>query len=1007
MNQFPVVDQACDACTRGRLSVNPGYVLRGVVLLCLLGLMMRSTLLFGAVAPESSDLPLFELSFSAASAAPHRAYDSRIDFKLNLTALADLRIGEVRDFNLPDGKRVKARVTRINAAIPGLASGHNSVLSFEDGSGALEIIYQQSRANKIRITDVIGRVKVYEARLDANGSGELVRQDANDFFCVDLPTDKLLALQGETQISAVRSQTPGLAQLQALQSKPSANKVIFVDYWGGVLSGTAWNDTYSGGADIPYTPYSSDADSSHFSVDERYRMWLGWREMVEDYANFDVNITTDPQVFARASSEDRSKIIATTSDDWFGAAGGVSNLDSFGNDYSGVGWAWNSEPDTLGQTLSHEAGHQMNLRHDGTASAQYYTGHGNWGPIMGAPFGKRYVQWSRGEYVGATNVEDDIQMIKAKLGEELDYVADSQLSAVQVSSSSSFEGTITPRGMNSSMDTDVYRFDLSSPGHVQIDIGPFLAPEGEIYGTNLSLDAQLSDGNNQLAWSALSGVAATNTLFFDGMLGAGSYLLILAAVSPDADWVTGFGEYGNGGMYRVSISSEQVAPDMNAAVTLQDTEAYIGQRVRFSAQAQNIGNADASVSIMRFYASDDAIISAADTQLASRNVFSLSPLALDYIDEHIEVSDAAGLYYYGVCIDSVAAEIVIENNCSAAVAVNVRDSSLDLDIADAVDQPESTWRRGGDASFFRQASGGKAGGDAAQSGALLDDQESYVQTDITGPGWLDFSWKVSSEEGFDMYRFVDNGELVSSISGEPGWAEYQYALDAGPHSLQWIYDKDPFISEGEDAAWLDAVAFSDRQFEIAAFDASQAEGDVGPVEYHYNIVSNGTSVDPASVGYIVSDTGFNPVDSADFGGVFPFGVLDFAAGQTQQELIIKVSGDYVLEADESFELRLISPQGGVLGGADSAVSFVLNDEPDADKDGVEDSLDNCPTQPNSSQADSDGDLLGNACDPDDDNDGVLDAEDNCPLNVNPDQADVCQLCFPVSTQDGKVALICL
>ncbi|RMF01019.1 MAG: T9SS C-terminal target domain-containing protein [Bacteroidetes bacterium] len=60
---------------------------------------------------------------------------------------------------------------------------------------------------------------------------------------------------------------------------------------------------------------------------------------------------------------------------------------------------------------------------------------------------------------------------------------------------------------------------------------------------------------------------------------------------------------------------------------------------------------------------------------------------------------------------------------------------------------------------------------------------------------------------------------------------------------------------------------------------------------------------------------------------------------------------------------------------------------DFDRDNVERSSDNCPTDHNPFQQDSDGDGMGDACDDDDDNDDIPDATDNCPFTPNPDQAD--------------------
>lgn len=91
-------------------------------------------------------------------------------------------------------------------------------------------------------------------------------------------------------------------------------------------------------------------------------------------------------------------------------------------------------------------------------------------------------------------------------------------------------------------------------------------------------------------------------------------------------------------------------------------------------------------------------------------------------------------------------------------------------------------------------------------------------------------------------------------------------------------------------------------------------------------------------------------------------------------------------------------------------------DPDSDDDGDLDGGDNCPTTSNSSQADTDGDGAGDACDPDDDgdglpdiieggedsdgdgtpdskdtdsdNDGVPDGTDNCRTLANSDQSDI-------------------
>lgn len=71
-------------------------------------------------------------------------------------------------------------------------------------------------------------------------------------------------------------------------------------------------------------------------------------------------------------------------------------------------------------------------------------------------------------------------------------------------------------------------------------------------------------------------------------------------------------------------------------------------------------------------------------------------------------------------------------------------------------------------------------------------------------------------------------------------------------------------------------------------------------------------------------------------------------------------------------------------GADEIGSTPATDN---DNDGVPNESDNCPSTPNTDQADLDGDGSGDVCDADIDGDGMINGNDNCPTTDNPDQAD--------------------
>jgi PKD repeat protein len=129
-------------------------------------------------------------------------------------------------------------------------------------------------------------------------------------------------------------------------------------------------------------------------------------------------------------------------------------------------------------------------------------------------------------------------------------------------------------------------------------------------------------------------------------------------------------------------------------------------------------------------------------------------------------------------------------------------------LADATHAPSYTWTTGGDANWLAQdIVTNLTGHCAAQSGEIDDDQDSWVQTVVTGRGLLSFYWKVSSENDYDYLSFYINGTRANRISGEVGWQQRLYDLTANVSTLRWVYAKDGSETEGSDAGWMTDFVF--------------------------------------------------------------------------------------------------------------------------------------------------------------------------------------------------------
>lgn len=131
------------------------------------------------------------------------------------------------------------------------------------------------------------------------------------------------------------------------------------------------------------------------------------------------------------------------------------------------------------------------------------------------------------------------------------------------------------------------------------------------------------------------------------------------------------------------------------------------------------------------------------------------------------------------------------------------------ELAEALDTETLTWTTGGDAAWFSQNTVTLDGEDAAQSGYITDNRQTWVETTVEGPGVLSFWWAVSSEYEYDWLRFFDNGrETVAALSGEVYGYQETVFIGPGEHVLRWAYSKDNSVDSGEDCAWVDLVEWT-------------------------------------------------------------------------------------------------------------------------------------------------------------------------------------------------------
>lgn len=110
--------------------------------------------------------------------------------------------------------------------------------------------------------------------------------------------------------------------------------------------------------------------------------------------------------------------------------------------------------------------------------------------------------------------------------------------------------------------------------------------------------------------------------------------------------------------------------------------------------------------------------------------------------------------------------------------------------------------------WYYQTASSFSGGDAARAGTVGDNQSSWMECSLLGPGQLDFYWACSSEANYDFITFYVDGAQLTRTSGTVAWTNVAATLGPGFHTARWTYSKDPNTSAGQDTAWVDRITLT-------------------------------------------------------------------------------------------------------------------------------------------------------------------------------------------------------
>lgn len=424
------------------------------------------------------------------------------------------------------------------------------------------------------------------ARRNSMSSAELRKILSEDSTAAIFPDGKLAYVDARresvTQVSPETEQALIVPEGQTftLHSRLGSKHTIFLDFDGANVSNTLWNRGSKGIPNQTYDGFSIDGTFDSFNTAEHEYIQEVWRIISENFATFDVDVTTQdpgPSAYNRSSAADATygdHVLFSDDPDSNpickpDVCGGVAFVDTFAElgetgaaqDYYEPAWVRKYDRAfDAAIAATHEIGHTLGLKHDGTTSpnSEYYKGHGAWSPIMGA--GSNAIQqFSNGDYKNASNKQDDLAVITATGGLPTipDEAGDALESATTLGAKTDYtlKGLITNRA-----DLDVYKVGPCTSG---INVNASGAGIGS--ALDLKVDVLDGSGNTLTTQNPPSGQAGSGPPVATGV-NVPTFNVPTPTSPPDFYFVkvdgtgsgnaltTGYSDYGSIGSYSLNIA---------------------------------------------------------------------------------------------------------------------------------------------------------------------------------------------------------------------------------------------------------------------------------------------------------------------------------------------------------------------------------------------------------------------------------------------------------------------